>query len=142
MRILALGFSACLMTLAMMLPASAEDARSAAQQVIAKQIQAFLHDDADAAYSFAAPGITAKFPDKSTFFAMVKKSYQPVYRPGNYAFGRSKSENDDALLYQEVLITGNDGQDWSAIYQIARQPDGSYKINGVQIVPNTTSKGI
>ncbi|MGA1804294.1 DUF4864 domain-containing protein [Rhizobium sp. HT1-10] len=130
------------MTLAMMLPASAEDARSAAQQVIEKQIQAFLHDDADAAYSFAAPGITAKFPDKSTFFAMVKKSYQPVYRPGNYAFGRSKSENDDALLYQEVLITGNDGQDWSAIYQIARQPDGSYKINGVQIVPNTTSKGI
>ncbi|WFS02334.1 DUF4864 domain-containing protein [Rhizobium tumorigenes] len=141
MRTLPYAFLAFLFCLGLT-PASAADAALAAQQVIEKQIQAFLHDDADAAYSFAAPGITAKFPDKDAFFAMVKKSYQPVYHPGNYAFGRSKSESDDAVLYQEVLITGSDGQDWSAIYQLARQPDGSYKINGVQIVPNTTSKGI
>ncbi|MBZ5758015.1 MULTISPECIES: DUF4864 domain-containing protein [Rhizobium] len=141
MRTLPYAFLAFLFCLGLT-PASAADAALAAQQVIEKQIQAFLHDDADAAYSFAAPGIAAKFPDKDAFFAMVKKSYQPVYHPGNYAFGRSKSESDDAVLYQEVLITGRDGQDWSAIYQLARQPDGGYKINGVQIVPNTTSKGI
>jgi len=142
MRALKVCFAVCLLCLSFILPASADDVRQDAQQVIEKQIQAFLHDDADAAYSFAAPGIKALFPDKDAFFAMVKKSYQPVYHPGNYAFGRSKSENDDAILYQEVMITGGDGQDWSAIYQLARQPDGSYKINGVQIVPNTTSKGI
>jgi hypothetical protein len=120
----------------------AEDPLQATQATIQKQIQAFLHDDADAAYSFAAPGIKALFPDKEAFFAMVKKSYEPVYHPGNYAFGRSKSIDDGATIYQEVLITGSDGKDWSAIYQVTRQPDGSYKINGVQIVPNAASQGI
>jgi hypothetical protein len=46
------------------------------------------------------------------------------------------------MIYQEVLISGRDGKDWTAIYQVARQPDGSFKINGVQIVPNADSKGI
>lgn len=143
MRALSVGLAACLLCLSLLQPASAaDDIQQQAQQLIEKQIQAFLHNDADAAYSFAAPGIKALFPDKDSFFAMVKKSYAPVYHPGNYAFGRSKSDGGDAILYQEVLITGTDGQDWSAIYQLARQPDGSYKINGVQIVPNTTSKGI
>jgi hypothetical protein len=142
MRALSFGLAIFLVCLGLSRPASADDVRPEAQQLIEKQIQAFLHNDPDAAYSFASPGIQAKFPDKDAFFAMVKKSYEPVYHPGNYAFGRSKSDNDDAILYQEVLITGTDGHDWSAIYQLARQPDGSYKINGVQIVPNTTSKGI
>jgi Domain of unknown function (DUF4864) len=142
MRALRLGFAVWLFCLGSVMPTSAEDVHPEAQQLIEKQIQAFLHNDPDAAYSFASPGIKALFPDKDAFFAMVKKSYQPVYHPGNYAFGRSKSDNDGAILYQEVLITGVDGNDWSAIYQLARQPDGSFKINGVQIVPNTTSKGI
>ncbi|MGO8657495.1 DUF4864 domain-containing protein, partial [Rhizobium ruizarguesonis] len=41
-----------------------------------------------------------------------------------------------------VLISGRDGKDWTAIYQITRQPDGSYRINGVQIMPDADSKGI
>ena len=131
-----------LASLALALPARAEDALQATQALIQQQIQAFLHDDANTAYSFAAPGIKAMFPDKDAFFAMVKKSYAPVYHPGNYAFGRNRSVDDGATIYQEVLITGSDGKDWSAIYQVTRQPDGSYKINGVQIVPNTASQGI
>jgi hypothetical protein len=122
--------------------AHAEDPLQATQTMIQSQIQAFLHNDPATAYSFAAPGIKALFPDKDAFFAMVRKSYEPVYHPGNYAFGRNKSVDDGAVVYQEVLITGTDGKDWSAIYQVTRQPDGSYKINGVQIVPNTTSQGI
>jgi hypothetical protein len=122
--------------------ARAEDPLQTAQTLIQEQIQAFLHNDAASAYSFAAPGIKALFPDQDAFFAMVKKSYQPVYHPGNYAFGRNKSVDDGAMIYQEVLITGTDGKDGSAIYQVMRQPDGSYKINGVQILPNTTSQGI
>jgi hypothetical protein len=125
-----------LASLALVLPARAEDALQTTQMLIQQQIQAFLHDDANMAYSFAAPGIKAMFPDKDAFFAMVKKSYAPVYHPGN------RSVDDGATIYQEVLITGSDGKDWSAIYQVTRQPDGSYKINGVQIVPNTASQGI
>jgi hypothetical protein len=131
-----------LASLALVLPARAEDALQTTKALIQQQIQAFLHDDANAAYSFAAPGIKAMFPDKDAFFAMVKKSYAPVYHPGNYAFGRNRAVDDGATIYQEVLITDSDGKDWSAIYQVTRQPDGSYKINGVQIVPNTASQGI
>ncbi|KRB57095.1 hypothetical protein ASE04_28375 [Rhizobium sp. Root708] len=122
--------------------ARAEDPIDTTRVMIESQIKAFLNDDVDTAYSYAAPSIKAIYPDKNLFFAMVKKSYEPVYHPGNYAFGRSRSVDNGAMIYHEVLISGRDGKDWTAIYQVARQPDGSYKINGVQIVPNTESKGI
>ena len=125
-----------------LIAAGADDAVSMSQHVIEQQIQAFLSDDADAAYSFAAPAIKAKFPDKSLFFAMVKKSYGPVYHPGNYAFGRSKSVDNGATLIQELMISGRDGKNWRAIYKMTRQPDNSYKIEGVAIVPDTVSKAI
>ena len=133
---------AAMMCLLLASTVRAEDPVQTAQTLIQDQIGAFLHNDAAAAYSCAAPGIKAMFPDKDTFFAMVKKAYQPVYHPGNYAFGKSRAIDNGAVVYQEVLITGTDGKDWTAIYQITRQPDGSYKINGVQILHNTTSEGI
>ncbi|TCL73956.1 DUF4864 domain-containing protein [Rhizobium sp. BK251] len=132
----------CVASVIAPLPAGAEDPTDATRSMIEQQIIAFLRDDADTAYSFAAPAIKAMYPDKERFFAMVKKSYEPVYHPGNYAFGRSRSIDDGAMIYHEVLITGRDGKDWTAIYQVVRQPDGSYKINGVQMIPNTESKGI
>jgi hypothetical protein len=139
MRALSLAVTLCLILAP---EARAEDPVLTAQTLIQGQIDAFLRNDAATAYSFAAPGIKALFPDKDAFFAMVKKSYQPVYHPGNYAFGKSRAIDNGAVVYQEVLITGIDDKDWTAIYQIARQPDGTYKINGVQILPNTASKGI
>jgi hypothetical protein len=142
MRALSAAVIVCLASLVMASASLAEDPIQTTRTLIEEQIEAFLHNDAGAAYSFAAPGIKALYPDKDTFFAMVKKSYQPVYHPGNYAFGRSKSVDGGAVIYHELLITGRDGRDWSAIYEVTRQPDGSYKINGVQIVPNTTSQGI
>jgi hypothetical protein len=124
------------------LPAFAEDALDTTRHVIEQQIDAFLKGDAAAAYAFAAPGIQARYPGKDSFFAMVKKSYQPVYKPRNYAFGRSKAVGDGAMILHEVLIEGRDGKDWKAVYQLLRQPDGSYRIGGVLIAPETDSKGI
>ncbi|WP_428428715.1 DUF4864 domain-containing protein [Pararhizobium sp.] len=103
-----------------------------AQSIIQNQIEAFLNDDAEAAYSFASPQIRQKFPDKSIFFEMVKRGYTPVYRPGNFAFGRNKIDGDTVV--QEVLISAPDGKDWTALYFLVKQPDGSYKINGVQML--------
>jgi len=123
-------------------PARAEDPLDTTRSMIEAQIRAFLQDDPEKAYSYAAPGIKAVYPDKNVFFAMVKKSYEPVYHPGNYAFGRSRSIDNGAMIYHEVLISGRDGKDWTAIYQVIRQPDGAYKIGGVQILPDTESKGI
>lgn len=102
------------------------------QGIIQSQITAFLNDDAKAAYSFASPTIRGKFPTEDAFFDMVKKGYAPVYRPGNFAFGRAKVA--EGMVVQEVLISGPDGKDWTALYQVVKQPDGSYKINGVHMV--------
>ncbi|MBB5041702.1 DUF4864 domain-containing protein [Shinella fusca] len=110
----------------------AEEPVDTAQGVIQGQIAAFLHDDAKAAYSFASPAIRGKFPTEGAFFDMVRKGYAPVYRPGNFAFGRSRVIGDTVV--QEVLISGPDGKDWTALYQLVKLPDGSYKINGVHIV--------
>lgn len=131
-----------LAAISMPLAAVAEDPVEGSRLIIQKQIEAFLNDDAEAAYAFAAPGIRARYPDKDAFFAMVKKSYQPVYHPGNFAFGRSKNIENGAMILHEVLIEGEDGKDWKAVYQLLRQPDGGYKIGGVIIVPETESKGI
>ena len=49
---------------------AAEDAIETSRHVIEDQIKAFINDDAEAAYAFAAPDIKAKFPDKDVFFAM------------------------------------------------------------------------
>lgn len=115
------------------LPARANEPLTPAQTVIENQIMAFLNDDIATAYSFAAPEIKAIFPSEEKFGAMVRKGYGPVYRPGNYAFGRAR-ETAAGNVIQEVLISGPDGQNWTAVYVIGRQPDGSMKIRGVSMM--------
>jgi hypothetical protein len=116
-------------------PARAEEPFDTVRSVIEQQITAFLNDDAKAAYGFASPSIRGKFASEQAFFDMVRRSYAPVYRPGNFAFGRTKATGDTVV--QEVLISGPDGKDWTALYQVVKQPDGSYKINGVHMVRAT-----
>ena len=69
---------------------------------------------------------------------MVKQGYPQVYSPKNYDFGRAK-EPVAGKVVQEVLITGPDGRPWTALYDIVRQADGTWKINGVQILPGDDS---
>jgi hypothetical protein len=139
--ILALALAATLGTApawAQTAPTERQSAIDAAQLVIEDQINAFLSDDAATAYSFAAPGIQALFPDPDRFFDMVRRSYAPVFRPGNFAFGRSRPAADGATIVQEVIIAGPGGTDWSAVYVLERQPDGSYRISGVQMTRSTS----
>ncbi|SOE18905.1 uncharacterized protein DUF4864 [Hoeflea halophila] len=132
-RILFILAAALIAVLTSLASVRADDG-AAARSVIESQIAAFLNDDAATAYSFAAPSIKQLYPDESRFFDMVKRGYQPVYRPGNFAFGRSKATADGARFVQEVIIQGPTGQDWTALYLLERQPDGSFKINGVQMI--------
>ena len=44
----------------------AEDPIDTTRTMIEAQIKAFLNDDVDTAYSYAAPGIKAIYPDKET----------------------------------------------------------------------------
>ncbi|WP_419913438.1 DUF4864 domain-containing protein [Hoeflea sp.] len=105
-----------------------------ARGVVEQQITAFLNDDIDTAYSYASPGIKNMYPEPQRFIDMVKRNYQPVYRPGNYAFGRSHSATGGKTIALELLITGPEGKDWRAIYILNRQDDGDYHISSVRLM--------
>lgn len=106
-----------------------EGAISDAKKVIESQIEAFLADDSERAYSFAAPSIRQIFPDPDVFIGMVRRGYTPVYRPGAYDFGESKFDGN--TIQQRVFITDQNGKLFEAEYLLAKQADGSWKIAGV-----------
>ncbi|MDQ6432876.1 DUF4864 domain-containing protein [Mesorhizobium sp. LHD-90] len=108
----------------------------AAQDTIGAQIEAFKRGDDAAAYDYAAPGIKNVFPTLEAFMAMVTGAYQPVYKPQSYAFG--KAEEAGSAIVQQVLIVGPDGKDYEAVYTLALQPDGTYKITGVSLKTSKT----
>lgn len=134
MRILGLSMMAGLLMVTSSLARDADTDLATARDVVEKQITAFLNDDVDTAYSFASPGIKKLFPEPKRFIDMVKRNYQPVYRPGNYAFGRSHSATGGKTIALELLITGPEGKDWRAIYILNRQDDGNYQISSVRLM--------
>jgi Domain of unknown function (DUF4864) len=128
MRVIAL---ITIVLLAIAAPAVADDV-GAAQDVIRAQEQAFSGDDAAAAYSHAAPAIRQIFPQADIFMSMVQKSYPPVYRHRSFEFGEARSEGD--RIAQRVNIVDGNGEVWEALYTLARQPDGSFKITGCSLL--------
>lgn len=103
-----------------------------AQDVVTRQLEAFLSGDFAQAYSYASPDIKRIFPTLESFMSMVRNGYLPVLRPGNYAFGRVEPLADGRLVW-EVLIRGPDGADYTAAYYMERQSDGSWKVDGVSL---------
>ena len=103
------------------------------QRIITSQLDAFSADDGAGAYAFAAPTIRRMFPTPEIFMSMVKQGYPPVYRRRSYAFGRIGNEMGGAPT-QHVTIIDMNGKAWTALYAMERQPDGSWKIIGCQLV--------
>ncbi|WP_027532778.1 DUF4864 domain-containing protein [Bradyrhizobium sp. WSM3983] len=113
------------------IPARADDVATA-QGVIRAQEQAFGHDDATAAYSYAAPTIKQLFPAADIFMSMVQNGYAPVYRHRSFEFGESKIEGSSVA--QRVHIIDANGEAWEALYTLEQQADGSYKITGCSLL--------
>ncbi|HXV26317.1 MAG TPA: DUF4864 domain-containing protein [Alphaproteobacteria bacterium] len=105
--------------------------QAAIAAVIRDQIAAFRVDDAVRAFGYASPAIRAKFGTPEAFLEMVRTGYLPVYRAADMAF-RGIVIKDGAPV-QAVEIRGADGSGVLALYFMERQPDGSWKINGVLI---------
>ena len=112
-------------------PALADDVATA-QSVIRAQEQAFIRDDAAAAYSHAAPEIRQIFPQADIFMQMVRQGYAPVYRHKSFEFGEARSAN--GRIAQRVHIVDNNGEAWEAMYTLEQQPDGSLKITGCSLL--------
>ena len=114
------------------LPTAAADDVAAAQSVIRSQEQAFVHDDAAAAYSYAAPAIRQMFPRADIFMGMVQNGYAPVYRHKSFEFGELRTEGN--WVAQRVHIIDANGEAWEAMYTLEQQSDGSFKITGCTLL--------
>ena len=135
-------FSSWMLTLALALApwavaaqaVSTPDAR-AVREVVEAQLQALAADDAVRAFSYASPMIRSQFGDASNFMAMVKSGYPMVLRPAATAF--FKPEAADGSVMQAVQFRGRDGRAWLATYELQRQPDGRWRINGCAVQADT-----
>lgn len=109
---------------------SAEDAR-AVREVIEAQLDAFRRDDAEGAFSYAAPGIRATFGTAESFMAMVRTQYAVVYRPRSVSFDPPVTAGGE--LIQPVRMTDADGRAWLALYPMEKLSDGRWRINGCRL---------
>jgi hypothetical protein len=105
----------------------------AIRAVVEAQLQALQKDDATAAFSLASPGIRAMFRDPDNFMAMVRQSYEPVYRPRSVIFEALIRFQD--TWTQPVLLLSPQGIPIRALYLMERQKTGQWLINGCYLVP-------
>ena len=109
--------------------------QTAIHQVIQQQLDAFRHDDGAAAFAEASPGIRAQFgEDADSFMSMVRRAYQPVYRPRSTAFGTLI--NQGGQIVQTLEITGQGGGDHEALYFMEHEADGQWRISGCVLTNN------
>ena len=126
------------MALQALIPAHAEALSAkdekAVQTVVQSQLAAFAKDDADKAFSYAAPELRKTIGNASAFMAMVKNSYPVVYRPASVAFLKPESSGDDVI--QRVQMLDASGASYLAVYSLQRQKDKTWRISGCAVVEN------
>jgi hypothetical protein len=112
---------------------SVEDAQ-AVQVTVRAQLAAFAAEDAERAFSYAAPNIRALFQTPENFMAMVRQAYPVVYRPVDLRFLTPKSL--DAAVVQPVHMRDAGGLSWLAMYTLQRQADGGWLISSCVLAPD------
>lgn len=103
----------------------------AIRSVVEQQLAAFQQDDAETAFSFAAPEIQKQFQNAENFLRMVSMSYPAVYRPRSVLFEAVTTIEDN--ITQPVLLLAPDGIPVRALYFMEKQLQG-WKINGCILV--------
>lgn len=114
------------------LPAGAQDGASTAiEGVIQNQIEAFLRDDFETAFTYASPNIKQLFGTPERFGSMVRQGYPMVWRPSDVQY--LELEEIGGRLWQKVMITDAAGTVHMLAYQMIETADG-WQINGVQVL--------
>ncbi|CAN5122140.1 hypothetical protein BH11PSE9_BH11PSE9_17660 [soil metagenome] len=100
--------------------------------VVEAQLAAFEADDAQRAFSYAAPSIREMFGDADAFLSMVRSGYPVVYRHASVAFMVPELEGGEVT--QAVRLVDAEGGAWLAVYRLQQQKDKSWRISGCQVV--------
>ena len=102
------------------------------KSIISRQIEAFRNDDGVTAFGFASLRLRAIFQSPDRFMDMVRRQYEPVYRPETFQFGQTSLETAGRPV-QIVDIVDQRGRLWRALYAFVKHPDGTWRIAGVQL---------
>ena len=119
--------AAVLMTLALALPAKANED---IEKVITSQIDAFLADDFETAFTYASPMIKDIFGTPEKFGQMVRQGYPMVWRPSEVNFLSIDRRGKE--LWQNVMVRDAEGALYILEYQMV--PGGTgWLINAVRV---------
>jgi hypothetical protein len=112
---------------------SASEAKSV-RAVVEGQLKALAADQSAQAFAYASPAIQSQFHDAAGFADMVRSSYPMLIRPASISFFRPEAHEGEVL--QAVHFRDHDGNLWRAVYELQRQPDQSWRINGCVVAPD------
>ena len=105
---------------------------SETQSIIESQIQAFLDENAELAYSYAAPLIKMKFNSPQEFMYMVRNYYEPVYNPKQFQFLDAKYF--EGAIFHQLQVISQKNETFLATYSLI-QDEGKWKISGCAVYP-------
>jgi len=108
----------------------------AIRAVVQSQLDAFAKDDAVSAFALATPATRGRFGSPDNFLYVVKQHYNPIYSHRLALF--SDPELIDGTAIQVVRLTDRDSRVWLAVYEMQRENDGSWKIDGCQLLETTS----
>lgn len=106
------------------------------RSVISAQMAAFRAENHAAAFYLATPDLQDQMGTVDAFMDMVRQHYRPVYRARNFDFtgAAKKVSAHQGMRIQRVFITDEKGSGHRARYIMQKQPDGSWKIAGCQLL--------
>ena len=105
---------------------------SETQSIIESQIQAFLDENAELAYSYAAPLIKMKFNSPQEFMYMVRNYYEPVYNPNQFQFLDAKYF--EGAIFHQLQVISQKNESFLATYSLI-QDECKWKISGCAVYP-------
>lgn len=115
----------------LLLPFTAQAEEDAIKRVITQQLDAFLADDFETAFTYASPGIKRLFGSVQRFEQMVRDSYPMVHRPAEVTLLDQRSQS--GRTEQRVMIRDQLGRLHMLSYQMVETPEG-WQINGVALL--------
>lgn len=110
--------------------ARAWDVKNDIRTVINQQLEAFLNDDFEKAFSFATTNIQRIFQSPEGFETMVRRGYPMIHRHKNVEFLELREAADHS--YQMLLIEDQQ-QGKHVIIYLMKQTDQGWRVDGVRV---------
>ena len=106
------------------------------RSAVQSQIEALTNDDAVKAFDLTTEDARNRLGSPDNFLRMIKEKYDPVYRHRMALY--SSPQIVLGKVYQAVRLTDLDSHVWVAIYLMHKDEEGTWKIDGCQLVQTMT----